>query len=404
MSSLEASGSREPVGSICERRNQPSMPQEPVPRFDARRWKECNFLLEGALQEVATLKTTTSHVRARDAIVAALLSMTATAVRAQDRVKPSVLILTTGGTIASRVGASMQDGSSLINAVPQLEEHAAIRAEEVTRVGSSQITPAHWLTLATRIGSAFREDRALRGVVVTHGTDTLEDTAFFLNLTVRDSRPVVITGSMRAANEISADGPGNLINGVRVAIAEESVGKGVLVVLNESISSARDVWKTDNRRVETFRSPELGFLGFVDPDGVVFYKSPVRPHTTRSEFDIAGRASLPEVALLTDYPGFDGALMEGLVSLRPSGVVVAGFAGGRLSAGGRKAVELAASAGIPVVIASHVPGGRIVGDPVGDLPAAVARDLSPNKARILLMLALTRTRDLKTIQRMLDTY
>ena len=350
------------------------------------------------------MKTTTGRVRVQVAIVAALLSTIEVAVDAQDRAKPPVLILTTGGTIASRVGASMQDGSSLISAVPQLTEHAAIRVEEVTRVGSSQITPSHWLTLATRIGSAFREDRTLRGVVVTHGTDTLEDTAFFLNLTIRDNRPVVITGSMRSANEISADGPANLINGVRVAVAEESMGKGVLVVLNESISSARDVWKTDNRRVETFRSPELGFLGFVDPDGVVFYKSPLRPHTTRSEFDIAGTAALPEVALLTDYPGFDGALIEGLVNLRPSGVVIAGFAGGRLSPGGRKAVERAASAGIPVVVASHVPGGRIVGNPVGDLPAAVARDLSPNKARILLMLALTRTRELKTIQRILDTY
>ena len=350
------------------------------------------------------MKRTTCRVQARIAIVAALLSTMAMAVRGQDGARPTVLILTTGGTIASRVGASMQDGSSLISAVPQLTEHAVVRVEEVTRVGSSQITPSHWLTLATRIGSAFREDRALRGVVVTHGTDTLEDTAFFLNLTIRDNRPVVVTGSMRAANEISADGPANLLNAVRVAVAEESVGKGVLVVLDESISSARDVWKTDNRRVETFRSPELGFLGLVDPDGVVFYRSAVRPHTARSEFDIAGTASLPEVALLTDYAGFDGSLMEGLVNLRPSGIVVAGFAGGRLSAGGRKAVERAASAGIPVVIASHVPGGRIVGDPVGSLRAAVARDLSPNKARILLMLALTRTRDLKAIQRIMDTY
>jgi L-asparaginase len=240
--------------------------------------------------------------------------------------------------------------------------------------------------------------------VVTHGTDTLEDTAFFLNLVIRHTRPVVITGSMRAANEISADGPSNLLNAVRVAVSDAAVGKGVLVVLNEDISAARDVRKTDNRRVNTFRSPELGFLGFVDPDGIVFYRTPVRPHTTRSEFDIASVSSLPEVALLTDYAGFDGALMEGLVNLKPSGIVVAGFAGGRLSAGGRKAVDRAASAGIPVVVASHVPGGRIVGNPVADLRAVVARDLSPNKARILLMLALTQTRELKDIQRVFDTY
>lgn len=318
--------------------------------------------------------------------------------------QPRITILTTGGTIAGRVGAPMQDGASLIGAVPKLAEYAEISVEEVTRVGSSQITPFHWLTLAKRINTIFRENCGVRGIVVTHGTDTLEDTAFFLNLAIRDSRPVVITGSMRSSDEISADGPANLLNAVRVAASEGSIGKGLLVALNENISSARDVWKTDNRRVDTFRSPELGCLGFVDPDGVVYYRAVVRPHTTQSEFEIDSLDSLPNVTLLTDYAGFDGALMEGLVSLRPSGVVIASFAGGRLSAGGRQAVERAAAAGLPVVIASHVPGGRIVGNPVSNLPAVVARDLSPNKARILLMLALTRTRDLKEIQRVFDTY
>lgn len=152
--------------------------------------------------------------------------------------RPPVLVLTTGGTIASRVGASMQDGDTLVGAVPQLLEHADVRVEEVARVGSSQITPAHWLTLATRINSRFRDDAALRGMVVTHGTDTLEDTAFFLHLTVRDRRPVVVTGSMRSANEISADGPANLLNAVRTAVEPGAAGQGVLVVLNEHIASA----------------------------------------------------------------------------------------------------------------------------------------------------------------------
>ena len=189
-----------------------------------------------------------------------------------------------------------------------------ITVEEVTRVGSSQITPAHWLTLANRINTLFRDDRALRGIVITHGTDTLEDTSFFLHLTVRDPRPVVVTGSMRSANEISADGPANLLNAVRVAISPDARGKGVLVALNEHIASARDVWKTDNRRVETFRSPELGFLGFVDPDGVVFYRASLRPHTAQSAFDVSGVKTLPEVAILTDYPGFDAALMNGVIA------------------------------------------------------------------------------------------
>jgi L-asparaginase len=318
--------------------------------------------------------------------------------------RPKVLVLTTGGTIASRVGASMQDGSTLVGAVPQLTDHATVTVEEVSRVGSSQITPAHWLTIAATVNRHFREDAALRGIVITHGTDTLEDTAYFLNLTVRDRRPVVLTGSMRSANEISADGPANLLNAVRVALAGEAAGKGVLVALNEHVAAARDVWKTDNRRVETFRSPELGFLGFVDPDGVVFYRSPLRAHTTASEFDVAGVAALPAVALLYDYPGFDAAVMEALLTTRPAGVVFAGFAGGRLSPGGRAAVQRAAGAAVPVVIASRVPGGRIVGDPASGLSAVVARDLTPNKARVLLMLALTRARDREALQRVFDTY
>ena len=325
-------------------------------------------------------------------------------VHGQTAAKPRITILTTGGTIASRVGASMQDGATLIAAVPQLADHADITVEEMARVGSSQITPSHWLAFAKKINALFRGDRALRGVVVTHGTDTLEETAFFLNLAVRDSRPVVVTGAMRAANEISADGPANLLNAVRVAVSDSAIGKGVLVSLNENISSARDVWKTDNRRVDTFRSPELGFLGFVDPDGVVFYRTPARAHTAKSEFDVMGVETLPEVPLLADYAGFDGGAVDGLVALKPAGIVVASFAGGRLSAGARKSVERAVAAGIPVVIASHVPGGRIVGNPVGDLKAVIARDLAPNKARILLMLALTRSREIADIQRIFDTY
>jgi len=330
--------------------------------------------------------------------------MVAAVVSAQEPSRPRVTILTTGGTIASRVGASMQDGSTLVNAVPELADHAAISVEEVARVGSSQITPAHWLALARRINALFESDAALRGVVVTHGTDTLEDTAFFLHLAVRDRRPVVVTGSMRSANEISADGPANLLNAVRVAVSGDAIGKGVLVALNEHIASARDVWKTDNRRVETFRSPELGFLGFVDPDGVVFYRAPLRPHTADSGFDVRALERLADVVLLTDYPGFDDALADAVVARKPAGLVVSGFAGGRLSAGGRRVVEQASAAGVAVVVASHVPGGRIVGNPVQNLRAIVARDLSPNKARVLLMLALTRTRDTAALQALFDKY
>ncbi|NIN71110.1 MAG: L-asparaginase [Gemmatimonadetes bacterium] len=341
----------------------------------------------------------------RRAIVSLTLAVVcAAAAPAREVAKPTVLILTTGGTIASRVGAPMTEGDSLVGAVPQLLEYAEIRVEEFSRIGSSQMTPVHWLGLAKRIGELFGEDSTLAGIVVTHGTDTMEETAFFLNLTVHDRRPVVLVGSMRSANEISADGPANLLNAVRVAVSSAAVGKGVLVVLNEDVSAARDVWKTDNRRVHTFQSPELGYIGSADPDTVLFYRQPLRPHTTQSEFDVATLDSLPAVELVYDYTGFDGSGLEDIVRRAPSGVVVATFAGGRMSAGARRGVAAAIEAGIPLVIASRVPGGRIVGDPAGDVPLAVARDLPPHKARILFMLALTRSRKVTEIQRIFDTY
>ena len=318
--------------------------------------------------------------------------------------RPTVVILTTGGTIASRREAPMSSGDSLVGAVPELLDHALIRVEEVSRIGSSQMTPGHWLTLATRINALFEADPDVAGIVVTHGTDTLEETAFFLNLTVRHERPVVVVGSMRSSGEVSADGPANLLNAVRVAVSEAAVGKGVLVVLNENISAARDVWKTDNRRVDTFRSPELGHLGFADPDTVVFYREALRPHTAGTEFEVGGLDALPRVEIAVDYAGFDGGTLRYLAEQRPDGIVLATFAGGRMSAGAQAGLRAAVQAGVPSVLASRVPGGRIMGNPAERLGAAVARDLPAHKARILLMLALTTTRELAEIQRIMDTY
>ena len=343
------------------------------------------------------------HIRLLFPIITAAQMFTSVS-HAQSLQHPRVLILTTGGTIASRVGAPMEAGADLVNAVPELLDHAKVTVEEFSRIGSSQMTPSHWLGLAHRVNSAFSDDSDLAGVVITHGTDTMEETAFFLNLTVRYKRPVVLVGSMRSSNEISADGPANLLNAVRVAVAEEAVAKGAMVVLNEDISSARDVWKTDNRRVHTFRSPEFGYLGVVDPDAVLFYRTPTRPHTARSEFDVVGLDSLPDVAIVSDYTGFDQSVIDDLIERSPDGIVITTFAGGRMSSGASRATQAAVEAGVPVVVASRVPGGRIIGNPVGEYGAIVARDLPAHKARILLMLALTTTRDQTELQRLFDTY
>jgi len=318
--------------------------------------------------------------------------------------KPDVLILTTGGTIASRTNAPIIAGPALVQAVPELTEHANISVEEFSVIGSSQMTPAHWLGLAKRINMLFAENADLAGIVITHGTDTLEETAYFLNLTVKADRPVVLVGSMRSADEISADGPANLVNAVRVVIDKQAIGHGVLVVLNEDISAARDVWKTDNRRVHTFNAANVGHIGTVDPDGVRFYHRSLQPHTTNSEFDVANLESLPRVFILSDFTGIDEALVINFGNQDMDGLIIRTFAGGRMSAGMLAGLAALEQVGVPTVVTSRVPGGRIVAAPDYEFPAVVANGQPDNKARILLMLALTRSSGTTELQRMFDTY
>ena len=318
--------------------------------------------------------------------------------------KPDVLILTTGGTIASRSNAPIIAGPALVQAVPELTQYANIAVEEFSVIGSSQMTPVHWLELAKRINRLFADNADLAGIVITHGTDTLEETAYFLNLTVKADKPVILVGSMRSADEISADGPANLINAVRVAINQQAIGQGVLVVMNEDISAARDVWKTDNRRVHTFRASNVGHIGTVDPDGVRFYHRQLQPHTTNSEFDISKLAKLPRVLILSDFTGIDEALVVDFGKQDMDGLVVRTFAGGRMSAGMRAGLAALEQFAVPTVITSRVPGGRIVDPPDYEFPAVVANGQPDNKARILLMLALNRSTDVTELQRIFDTY
>jgi L-asparaginase type II len=316
-----------------------------------------------------------------------------------------VLILTTGGTIASRPEAPLIEGPALVQSVPELLAHAQVEVDEVFRIGSSKMTPESWLQLAGHINERFRADPRLAGIVVTHGTDTMEETAYFLTLTVQDQRPVVLTGSMRGATEVSADGPANLLNAVRVVASPEAAGLGVLVALNEEVHSARAVRKTDNRRVQTFESGETGLVGHADPDSVVFYRPPTRPHTVHAEFRTDGWDSLPRVDLVTDYTGYDGQTVDFLLDRGARGIVIGSFAGRRMSAGATEAAQRAAQSGATVVVASRISVGRAAGGSLGPADGVVeARDLSPQKARILLMLALTVTDDVGEIQRIFDTY
>lgn len=353
-------------------------------------------------------------------IVFALAALAAAEVSAHAQSAPTQLpvvwILATGGTIAGQgaTSTSLTDykpglrGDELVSAVPELAKVARISVEQIANVASPDITLSHWLTLARRIDEIYR-DPNVAGVVITHGTNTLEETAYFLNLTVKDDRPVVLVGAMRPATAISADGPINLLHAVRTAIAPDARGKGALVVLNDQINSARDVTKTNTYRVETFRSPELGLLGYVDGDKVVFYRSSTKRHTTRSEFDVRTLTSLPKVDIAYSYIQPSVAVFKALVADGVQGIVLAGTGAGLISSAERDA--LAAVLGGPaesrpaVVRSNRTGNGRVVGrddyDTMGLIPAD---NLSPQKARILLMLALTRTKDPREIRRMFEEY
>jgi L-asparaginase len=330
---------------------------------------------------------------------------------------PSVWLLSTGGTIAGRGASSTTltdyqsstlSGTDLLAAVPEIGKYADVRCEQVVNVASPNMTPLVWRALAERINTILAEVRGLAGIVITHGTSTLEETAYFLNLTVKHDRPVVLVGSQRPATALSADGPLNLLNAVRTAAAPEARGKGVLVVMNEEINGARDVTKSNTYRVETFRSGELGLLGYVDEDAVSFYKASTKRHTTASEFDVSKVTRFPRVEIVYLYAQASLAPLRALIYEGVEGIVFAAPGAGSLSDVEREAIaEIARSNVKPVLMRSTRTGnGRVtrrpsVDDMLGTLPTD---NLSPQKARILLMLALTKTRDPGEIARIFAQY
>lgn len=329
---------------------------------------------------------------------------------------PLVVVLSTGGTIAGRGGSSTSLteykagsilGSELVDAVPEIKQYAQVRVEQIVNIGSANMNTAVWLKLAARINAIFAEDPKVVGVVVTHGTNTLEETAYFLHLTVKHDKPVVVVGSQRPATAISADGPLNLLNAIRVAGAPVSRGKGTLVVMNDEINGARDVTKSNTYRVETFRSGELGFLGYVDSDAVMFYRASTKRHTARSEFDVSKLSSLPKVEILYAYAEPSVEALKAVAASGASGMVFAGTGAGGLSDAERAAIKtLGPIDSRPVVVRSNRTGnGRVIPRKEYDTEGMVPGDnLNPQKARILLMLALTRTRDLTEIRRMFTEY
>ena len=331
--------------------------------------------------------------------------------------KPRVYVIGTGGSI-SCVGDSRLDLinynyadrhltiEEMLARIPEAGEFAEIRAEQFLNVYGGDVAPSQWLALARRINQIFRDDSSAAGVVVTHGTSTLEETAYFLNLTVKSSKPVVITGAMRPPTGLGTDADINLFDAIRVAACPEAVGKGALVVLNNEIQAARDAVKTSTSRVETFKSGELGFLGYADADGkVVFYRASARAHTAATEFDVDQITALPRVDIAYAYSGVDGVAVRALVEAGCAGIVGAGLGSGSAPRAFLDALRAARDRGISVVMASQSGNGRVMAKRAFvERGFAVADNSPPKKARILLMLALARTRDASEVQRMILTY
>jgi L-asparaginase len=331
--------------------------------------------------------------------------------------RPRVYIIGTGGSI-SCIGESRIDLidynyadkhlsiAEMLARIPEVEERAEICAEQFLNVYGGDVTPGQWLALARRINSIFRDDPEAAGVVVTHGTSTLEETAYFLNLTVKSERPVVVTGAMRPPTAMSTDADANLYDAIRVAGCDAARGKGVLVVLNNHILAARDAVKTSTSRLETFKSSELGVLGYADSDGqVVFYRAPIRVHTSGSEFDAERLESLARVDLACAYSGVDGIAIEALVKAGARGIVGVGLGSGSAPRAFLTALEEARDQGVSVVVASQSFNGRVMGKRTfRSRGFVVADNLAAKKARILLMLALAAPRSNAELQRMMLTY
>jgi L-asparaginase len=314
---------------------------------------------------------------------------------------PRVYLFATGGTISNRSGGRLTV-DELIKTLPNLGQRVRAEGEQFSNVASTALTLDQWLDLSRRITDRFKKDADLAGVVVTTGTDTLEELAYFLHLTVRDERPVVVVGSMRDPSTTGYEGPANLEDGFRVAADPASRGLGTLVVLNDEINSARDVTKTDSHLLDTFNSRSYGVLGRVI-DRVMYVRKPVRRHSAKSEFDVSGVKALPRVDVILTYQGAPGDLIKAAVDAGARGVVIAGAGAAALSGDQRAGTDYAVQKGAFVVTTTRTGSGTISGGR-GASRRISGDDLQPVKARILLMLALTRTDKPEEIQRMFREY
>jgi L-asparaginase len=329
---------------------------------------------------------------------------------------PRIIVLSTGGTIAGQQPNTDKAGylpgkipiGELLKNIPSISQKAIVQGEQIASIGSYDMTVDIWIKLARRINEIFARHEA-DGIVITHGTDTQEETAYFLNLTVQSDKPVVLTGSMRPATATSADGAKNLYDAIIVASDISSKGKGVMVCFNESIYDAKNVVKTNTTNVNAFSSPNTGSIGQVY-DGRVFYNAQsLNKHSGSAVIDISKIDSLPGVEIVYAYAGASNAAINAFINSHASGIIIAGTGNGSFDKAILESVKDAVKKGILVVRSSRVVSGKVTTQYVGTfddskLGTIVSDNLNPQKARILLMLALSITKDKNKIQEMFLTY
>lgn len=317
----------------------------------------------------------------------------------------NIVVLATGGTIAGSASnptdmVSYQAGTvpiaEIINAIRPIKKIANITTEQITQIDSVDMNHDIWLLLANRINTLLNR-AGTDGIVVTHGTDTLEETAYFLNLVVKSRKPVVLVGAMRPSTALSADGPMNLYNAIILAANTASKSKGILVSLNDTINSGREVTKSNTMLQDSFKTLELGYLGYIIDGFPYFYRMPMRKHTYRSEFDLHGIKELPKVNIIYTHVNDTGILAQAAAASGAKGIIYAGFGNGNMPQTAKNILRKIQDQGIVIVRSTRTGSGIVT--PNSELSHFVAADnLSPQKARILLMLALTKTSNLKEIQ------
>lgn len=325
--------------------------------------------------------------------------------------QPVVRLIATGGTIAMKIDPVKKapvpaiTGEDLLATVPEIKNYAKVEVENLANVPSDYMDPELWIRLQKAVNTALDRPEVV-GVVVSHGTDTLEESAYFLDLTVKSNKPIVLIGAQRNASESDFDGPRNLLNAVRVCLAPESKDKGSMIILNNQINPARSVTKTHTSSVETFKSGDFGFLGVIDNDRVVFYSAPLR----RQHVPLTA-ASLPYVEIVPMYGGADGGMVKAAVDRGAKGIVIQALGWGNVNKPMYESIKEAIGKGVPVVVTTRVPNGRVLpvygfvggGKTLQEAGAIFGDDLNPQKARILLMLTLAnKVTDAKEFQKYFD--